>query len=60
MNGEREYSRTAPLKRAIRGLRAADDPLRVAIEGLPELVTQEQFLAQLRVLLPLVSLKEGL
>jgi hypothetical protein len=51
-------SDTTPLKEAIRARRAADDPLRIAVEGLPQFVTREQFLAQLRVLLPLAQIRE--
>jgi hypothetical protein len=64
MKGEEQpevpsVSDTTPLKEAIRSQRPPDDPLRIAIEGLPQFVTREQFLAQLRVLLPLVKVGGG-
>ena len=47
------------LKRHVRTRLATDHPLRVAVEALPDTISQDEFLIHLRILLPLARLEGG-
>lgn len=61
-NVEPRESRSEPrdlsvLKARVRTKLATDHPFRLAVEALPDFVSQEDFLVHLRILLPLARLE---
>jgi hypothetical protein len=45
------------LKRHVRSKLAAEHPFRIAVEALPDTISQDEFLVHLRILLPLARLE---
>jgi hypothetical protein len=45
------------LKRHVRARLAGDHPFRIAVEALPDSISQDEFLVHLRILLPLARIE---